>query len=124
MALAEATDIKQSKKGLQLPVPTGYRILIGLPDVEEKTDGGILKASQTLENEHVASIVGFVLDMGPDCYKDKQRFPDGAWCKEGDFIIMRAYSGTRFKIHGKEFRLINDDTVEAVVDDPRGITRG
>jgi co-chaperonin GroES (HSP10) len=124
MALAEATDIKKSKKGLQLPVPTGYRILIGLPDVEEKTDGGILKASQTLENEHVASIVGFVLDMGPDCYKDKQRFPDGAWCKEGDFIIMRAYSGTRFKIHGKEFRLINDDTVEAVVDDPRGITRG
>jgi len=123
MALAEATDIK-SKKGLQLPVPTGYRILIGLPDVEEKTDGGILKASQTLENEHVASIVGFVIDMGPDCYKDKQRFPDGAWCKEGDFIIMRAYSGTRFKIHGKEFRLINDDTVEAVVDDPRGITRG
>jgi len=124
MALAEATDIKKSKKGLQLPVPTGYRILIGLPDVEEKTDGGILKASQTLENEHVASIVGFVIDMGPDCYKDKQRFPDGAWCKEGDFIIMRAYSGTRFKIHGKEFRLINDDTVEAVVDDPRGITRG
>ena len=124
MALAEATDIKESKKGQQLPVPTGYRILIGLPEVEEKTDGGILKASQTLENEHVSSIVGFVIDMGPDFYKDKQRFPDGAWCKEGDFIIMRAYSGTRFKIHGKEFRLINDDTVEAVVDDPRGITRG
>ncbi|MBE16198.1 MAG: hypothetical protein CL867_08095 [Cytophagaceae bacterium] len=124
MALAEATDITEGKKAQQLPIPTGYRILIGLPEVEEKTDGGIFKAQTTVENEHVSSIVGFVIDMGQDCYRDKERFPDGAWCKKGDFIIMRAYSGTRFKIHGKEFRIINDDTVEAVVDDPRGITRG
>ena len=68
-------------------------------------------------------MVGFVIKMGPDCYRDKTRFPHGPWCKEGDFIIMRAYSGTRIKIHGKEFRIINDDTVEAVVDDPRGIHR-
>ena len=124
MALAEATDITEGKRATQLPKPTGYRMLIGLPEVEEKTDGGILKAQTTVNSEHVSSIVGFVIDMGPDCYNDKERFPDGAWCKEGDFIIMRAYSGTRLKIHGKEFRIINDDTVEAVVDDPRGISRG
>ena len=71
----------------------------------------------------VASIVGFVIAMGPDCYKDEKRFPTGPWCKEGDFVLMRSYSGTRISIHGKEFRLINDDTPEAVVQDPRGIKR-
>ena len=61
--------------------------------------------------------------MGPDCYKDYAKFPTGPWCSEGDWVVMRAYSGTRINIHGKEFRLINDDTVEAVVNDPRGIQR-
>ena len=116
-------DEDEAEVASQLPVPTGYHILIGLPEIEEKTEGGILKAKSTLEIEEVASIVGFVIAMGPDCYKDKKRFPTGPWCKEGDFVLMRSYSGTRIKIHGKEFRLINDDTPEAVVQDPRGIKR-
>ena len=119
-AVEQASDAEKAK---QLPEPSGYHILIGIPESEEKTDGGILKARQTIEIEETATIVGFVLKLGPDCYQDKKRFPSGPWCKEGDFIIMRAYSGTRISIHGKEFRLINDDTVEAVVEDPRGYTR-
>jgi co-chaperonin GroES (HSP10) len=73
--------------------------------------------------EETASIIGFVVEMGDECYKDKEKFPNGPYCQKGDFVIFRSYSGTRFKIKGDEFRLINDDTVEAVVDDPRGYTR-
>ena len=107
----------------QLPEPSGYRILIALPEAEEKTEGGIIKASSYVERESVGSICGFVMKLGPDAYQDKQRFPNGAYCKEGDWIIMRSYSGTRFLVHGKEFRLINDDSVEAVVEDPRGVVK-
>ena len=92
-----------------------------MPEPDEKTEGGIIKAKQTMQLEELGSIVGFVMSLGPDAYADKKRFPNGPYCKEGDFIIMRSYSGTRIKIHGKEFRLINDDSVEAVVDDPRGV---
>ena len=120
LKVVEEEDVE---KASQLPVPTGYRILIGLPEIEEKTEGGIIKAQSTISLEETASVVGFVLAMGPDCYKDEKRFPTGPWCKEGDFIIMRAYSGTRISIHGKEFRIINDDTPEAVIDDPRGVSR-
>jgi len=120
LKVIEEEDVE---KASQLPVPTGYRILIGLPEIEEKTEGGIIKAQSTISVEETASVVGFVLAMGPDCYKDEKRFPTGPWCKEGDFIIMRAYSGTRISIHGKEFRIINDDTPEAVIDDPRGVSR-
>ena len=73
--------------------------------------------------EETASIVGFVIKMGPDAYSDKDRFPNGPYCQEQDFVIFRSYSGTRFKIHGKEFRLINDDSVEAVIQDPRGLEK-
>jgi co-chaperonin GroES (HSP10) len=107
----------------QLPEPQGYKILIALPEAEEKSEGGIIMADITRRVEETASIIGFVIKMGPDCYKDEKRFPNGAYCKEGDFVIMRAYSGTRMKIHGKEFRIINDDTVEAVVQDPTGIVK-
>ena len=107
----------------QLPEPQGYKILIALPESEEKSEGGIIMADMTRRVEETASIIGFVIKMGPDCYKDEKRFPNGAYCKEGDFVIMRAYSGTRMKIHGKEFRIINDDTVEAVVQDPTGIVK-
>ena len=123
MALAEVSDIQNQEKAKQLPEPTGYHILVGLPEVDEKTSGGILKTIETAHGEEVSSIVGFVIKLGPQCYADKNRFPNGPWCKEGDFIIMRPYSGTRMMIHGKEFRLINDDTVEAVVEDPRGVSR-
>ena len=116
-------EVEATDKAKQLPVPKGYKILIALPDIEETTKGGIIKASETRRVEEVGSIVGFVLEMGDDCYQDKNRFPNGPYCKKGDWIIMRSYSGTRFKVHGKEFRLINDDSVEAVVEDPRGIVK-
>lgn len=114
---------EEQKAASQLPEPKGYKILIALPDPDEKTEGGILKAKQTMDLEEVGSICGFVLKMGADAYQDEKRFPNGPYCKEGDWIVMRSYSGTRFKIHGKEFRLINDDSVEAVVQDPRGIEK-
>jgi co-chaperonin GroES (HSP10) len=111
------------EKAKQLPEPQGYRILVGIPDAEKEHSGGILKADATLAMEEVLSTVFFVIKMGPDCYQDKNRFPNGPWCKEGDFILARPNTGTRLRIHGREFRIINDDSVEAVVEDPRGITR-
>ena len=121
-AVKETKQVEE-RTAKQLPIPKGYKILIALPEPEEQTTGGIIKASQTLQVEEVGSICGFILDMGDDCYKDEKRFPNGPYCKKGDWIIMRSYSGTRFKVHGKEFRLINDDSVEAVVEDPRGIVK-
>lgn len=124
MVMNTALDIeKEKQEATQLPEPTGYRILIAIPEKEEKTEGGIIKAEETIRYEEVSTITGFVLKMGPDCYKDESRFPTGAWCSKGDFVVFRAFSGTRIKIHGKEFRIINDDSVEAVVDDPRGIEK-
>ena len=121
MSKSLAKEKDKEKKASQLPSPKGYKILIALPEPEEKTEGGIIKSAKSLQDEEVGSIVGMVLELGPDSYSDPQRFPSGAFCKEGDWIVMRSYSGTRFKVHGKEFRLINDDSVEAVVQDPRGI---
>ena len=119
----EETEETEEPVAKQLPEPSGYRILIALPEAEEKTEGGIIKASSYVERESVGSICGFVMKLGPDAYQDKQRFPNGAYCEEGDWIIMRSYTGTRFLVHGKEFRLINDDSVEAVVEDPRGVVK-
>jgi len=116
-------EVVESKLPTQLPEPSGYKLLIALPEVDEKTDGGIIKAQATRQLEEVGSIVGFVMKLGPDAYQDKSKFPNGPYCKEGDFILMRSYSGTRFNIHDREFRLINDDSVEAIVDDPRGIRK-
>lgn len=111
------------EKASQLPEPSGYRILCAIPDAEKAYESGILKADTTLHYEEVLSTVFFVVKMGPDCYQDKGRFPNGPWCKVGDFILARPNSGTRLKIHGREFRIINDDSVEGIVQDPRGITR-
>ena len=111
------------EKASQLPKPSGYRILCAIPDIEETYDSGILKSDLTLQHEELLTTVLFVLKMGPDCYKDKTRFPSGPWCKEGDFILVRPHAGTRLKIHGRELRIINDDSVEGVVEDPRGISR-
>lgn len=107
----------------QLPEPSGYRLLIALPEVEETTEGGIYIPEERRSAESVASVVGYVMKSGPDAYNDEKRFPNGPWCKEGDWIVMRAYSGTRLRIHGKELRIINDDSVEAVIEDPRGVAR-
>lgn len=111
------------RKAKQLPEPSGYRILCAVPDVEEQTEGGIFKADITKQYEELTTPVLFVLKVGPDAYKDEKRFPSGPWCKEGDFIVTRPMAGSRIKIHGREFRMINDDAVEGVVEDPRGITR-
>jgi co-chaperonin GroES (HSP10) len=121
----EVSTLPQSaeEKAKQLPEPVGYHILVALPEAEDKYESGIFKADETRRFEEVLATVFFVVKMGPDCYKDEKRFPTGPWCKEGDFILARPNSGTRLKIHGREFRLINDDTVEAVVQDPRGISR-
>ncbi len=111
------------ERATQLPDPSRYHILVAIPDIEDKYESGLIKADQTKHFEEVLSTVFFVVKLGPDCYKDDKRFPGGPWCKEGDFILARPNSGTRLKIHGREFRLINDDSVEAVVQDPRGISR-
>jgi|TARA_B110000908_G_C10259799_1_gene458340 co-chaperonin GroES (HSP10) len=107
----------------KLPEPVGYKILIAIPEVDQKTEGGVIRPDSIKETEEVASIIGYVIKVGESAYSDKNRFPAGPWCKEGDFVIFRSYSGTRFKVMGKEFRIINDDTVEAVVEDPRGYSR-
>ena len=114
---------EEAAKARLLPEPRGYRILCAVPYVEEEYDGGIIKAEDTKRIEEQTTVVLFVVKMGDLCYADKDRFPTGPWCKEGDFVLTRPYSGTRVVIHGREFRIINDDTVEAVVEDPRGIRR-
>jgi len=108
----------------QIPKPSGYRILVAIPEIRETTEGGIVKPDSVLKQEEVSTMVVQVVDMGPDAYADEDRFPNGPYCKIGDFVLIRAYSGTRFKIHGREvFRVINDDSVEAVVEDPTGYSR-
>lgn len=111
------------EKAKQLPQPSGYHILCAIPEIEAEYDSGIIKADSTMSYEELLTTVLFVVSLGPDCYKDTTRFPSGAWCKEGDFILVRPHAGSRLIIHGKEFRLINDDTVEGTVADPRGIKR-
>lgn len=120
---APMEDISPEDRAKQLPEPSGYRILCAIPDVEEQYESGLIKADQTMMYEEKLATVLFVVSLGPDCYQDKSRFPNGAWCKQGDFVIVRPNAGTRLLIHGKEFRMINDDSVEAVVQDPRGIKR-
>lgn len=111
------------EKARQVPDPATYHLLCVLPEIDEQYESGLIKAGQTMHFEEVLSPVLFVVKMGPDAYKDEKRFPSGPSCKVGDFVLVRPNTGTRIKIHGKEFRLINDDSVEAVVQDPRGITR-
>lgn len=120
MYRSEATA---EEKASQLPRPSGYHILCAIPEIEKEYDSGIVKADQTIHQEEVLTTVLFVVDLGPDCYKDPNKFPSGPWCKKGDFVLVRPNSGSRLVIHGREFRMINDDTVEGVVDDPRGIKR-
>lgn len=120
-----ATTLPDSaeEKARQVPDPATYHLLCVLPEIDENYESGLVKAGQTLHYEEVLSPVLFVVKVGPDAYKDKDRFPSGPSCKVGDFILVRPNTGTRIKIHGKEFRIINDDSVEAVVQDPRGISR-
>jgi co-chaperonin GroES (HSP10) len=124
MYSAEAPAVAEGARApTTLPSPSGFRILIAIPKVEEKTEGGVIRPDTLVDREERATIVGFVMKLGPDAYGDDRRFPSGAYCKQGDFVMFRSYSGTRFTVDGQEFRLINDDTVEGTVDDPRAVMR-
>jgi len=123
LSQTKTADLLAEDKAKQLPKPSGYRILCAIPDVEKEFESGLIKADETIMIEETLTTVLFVVAMGPDCYKDPARFPTGPYCKEGDFILIRPNSGSRLVIHGKEFRVINDDSVEGVVEDPRGIRR-
>lgn len=127
--LSQAVDLsavlnkEAEDRAKQLPMPQGYRILCAIPEAEEAFESGIIKSDETRRVDELLTTVLFVVSLGPDCYADKVRFPNGPWCKQGDFILVRPNAGTRLVIHDREFRLINDDSVEAVVQDPRGIKR-
>tara|TARA_R110002020_G_scaffold79165_9_gene198705 strand:+ start:7173 stop:7574 length:402 start_codon:yes stop_codon:yes gene_type:complete len=107
-----------------IPRPVGYRVLVALPNIEDTFGTGeIVKASGTKHEEYVLSIIGLVIDMGSEAYADKERFATGPWCKQGDYVMFRANTGTRFTVGQQEYRLMNDDSIEAVVSDPRIISR-
>lgn len=122
--MSDVAELTEQQKAKQLPEPAGYRILCAVPTIEDKFEGTeILRPETQRVQEQFATVVLFVVKLGPEAYKDENKYPNGPWCKVGDFIIARQYSGTRISIHGKEFRLLYDDQVEAVVEDPRGISR-
>ena len=117
-------DATEQERARSLPTPTGYRLLCAVPDVDRQFENSrLIKSDTFIKMEEHGTTVLFVLKVGPEAYKDPVKFPQGPWCKEGDFVLVRTYSGTRFKVFGKEFRLLNDDQIDAVVQDPRGITR-
>lgn len=121
--LSAVLNKEAEERAKQLPKPQGYRMLCAIPEAEEAFDSGIIKSDETRRHDELLTTVLFVVDLGPDCYSDPTRFPNGPWCKKGDFILVRPNAGTRLVIHDREFRIINDDSVEAVVEDPRGIKR-
>ena len=105
----------------KLPRPTGWRLLVLPFKMKEKTKGGVILAEDTLERQQVASQVGLVMAMGPQCYKDKERYPEGPWCKEKDWVMFARYAGSRFFIEGGEVRILNDDEILATILDPEDI---
>ena len=116
--------ISEEEMDAYIPKPVGYRVLVALPNVEETFgDSGLIKADQTKREEYILSTIGAVVDMGYEAYSDKERFTNGLWCKVGDYVMFRANTGTRFKLGNQEYRLMNDDSIEAVVANPRAITR-
>ena len=124
VAELDINEVDEQELEAQLPRPVGYRILIAMPEIEETyTDTKVLKTTTIIHQEHIMSIIGLVLDMGNQAYSDIERFGDTPWCKVGDYVMFRANTGTRFKVGGVEYRLMNDDSIEAVVSDPRGVSR-
>ena len=116
-------EISEEDMDAYIPKPVGYRVLVALPNVEETYSSGIIKAAKTVHEEYILSTIGAVVDMGDEAYSDKERFTNGPWCKVGDYVMFRANTGTRFKLGNQEYRLMNDDSIEAVVANPRAITR-
>jgi len=121
----DTTSLTEEQKSA-VPDPKGYKVLVAIPKVEEATKGGILLPDDLRDREQNACVVGYVVSLGDLAYKStpRRQFGETPWCKEGDYVIFAAYSGTKIMIAEQEFRLINDDTVQAVVDDPRKIVRG
>lgn len=116
--------VDQPTTPTQLPKPAGYKLLCAVPQIDSKFDNSMLvKPDAVARVEEQTTTILFVLGVGPDAYKDEAKFPTGPWCKEGDFVLVRTYAGTRFRVHGKEFRILNDDQIEGTVDDPRGYSR-
>jgi co-chaperonin GroES (HSP10) len=122
-ARAAEPAVSAEARARQMPEPKTYHILCVLPPADTTYDSGILKADKTMQYEELLSPVLFVVAVGPDAFKDEKRFPSGPSCAAGDFVIIRPNSGTRMKIHGTEFRIVNDDSVEATIQDPRGVKR-
>jgi len=127
MGYANIDTVRTLEKGSELekrlPNPVGFKLLAIKPTIEEVSEGGIIKPKEALRREEAGAVVCLVLKVGDLAYKDTARFPTGPWCKEGDFILIGAYRGSRFSVDGDEFILLNDDMVEGVVEDPRGIGR-
>ena len=121
VGVKKSEDKSETKEEAKLPKPTGWRLLVLPFKMKEKTKGGVILAEDTLERQQVASQVGLVLAMGPQCYKDKERYPEGPWCKEKDWVMFARYAGSRIKIDGGEMRLLNDDEVLATIDSPEDI---
>ena len=123
----ELIGVKKSEKKevtnekAKLPQPTGWRLLVLPFRMSEKTKGGVLLGQDTIERQQVASQCGNVLAMGPHCYKDKERYPNGPWCKVGDWVIFARYAGSRIQIEGGEIRLLNEDEILATVKNPEDI---
>ena len=113
--------VESKKEEAKIPKPTGWRILVLPFNMKDKTKGGIVLAETTLEKQQVASQCGLVLAMGSQCYKDKERYPEGPWCKVNDWVMFARYAGSRSKIDGGEMRLLNDDEVLATIDSPEDI---
>lgn len=119
-AVSEVTDEMIEKA---LPKPCGFKLLLALPDVEETYNGMLVKARETIQNEQITTVVALVLDVGPEAYADQTRFPSGPWCKPGDYVLIGPYKGQRFSVYGREYRILNDDSIEGVVPDPSGYRR-
>ena len=112
---------KQKKELDKVPNPTGYRITLFPLKLDSKTKSGIILTDDTVQESQLTTNICKVLKVGPDAYKDKDKFPTGPWCKEDDWVLITRYAGSRIRIDGGELRIINDDEILAVIDDPRDI---
>ena len=109
-----------NKESSKLPKPTGWRLLVLPFKMKEKTKGGIIMSEITIEKQQVASQCGLVVALGEQCY-DKERYPEGPWCKKGDWVVFARYAGSRIQIDGGEVRLLNDDEILATIENPEDI---
>lgn len=118
---APATDLDSMTEMVFLPDPVGHYMLVALPTMAEKSEGGVIIPRVVREGERIATVVGKVLEMGSSCYKDKTRFPDGPWCKKGDTVMFSRYQGMRFKSLDAEsgemveYRMLTDDAIVGTV---------